>query len=97
MCKGDAKAVHQTLDKAYADEPFLQVLPFGALPSTRDIARVQFLPSGGDRRPDPRAGGGGGGAGQPDQGILGSGDPERQSDAGICRRPTGLMLAPVFP
>ncbi|NPD16154.1 N-acetyl-gamma-glutamyl-phosphate reductase [Xinfangfangia sp. D13-10-4-6] len=36
--RGDAKVVHQTLAATYRDEPFLQVLPFGSLPSTRDIA-----------------------------------------------------------
>ena len=41
MCKGDAEGrCTQTLEDAYEGEPFLQVLPFGALPSTRDIARV---------------------------------------------------------
>ncbi|WP_374426836.1 N-acetyl-gamma-glutamyl-phosphate reductase [Tabrizicola sp.] len=49
--KGDAKVVHQTLQKAYENEPFLQVLPFGSLPSTRDIAGSNFCHLGviGDR------------------------------------------------
>ena len=43
--------VHQTLAAAYAAEPFLRVLPFGALPSTRDIAGSNFCHIGviGDR------------------------------------------------
>ena len=49
--QGDARAVHQTLTDAYAAEPFLQVLPFGALPSTRDIAGSNYCHIGviGDR------------------------------------------------
>ncbi|GLS87765.1 N-acetyl-gamma-glutamyl-phosphate reductase [Cypionkella aquatica] len=40
--QGDARVIHQTLTDAYATEPFLQVLPFGALPSTRDIAGSNY-------------------------------------------------------
>ncbi|WP_426031829.1 N-acetyl-gamma-glutamyl-phosphate reductase [Cypionkella sp. TWP1-2-1b2] len=49
--QGDARAIHQTLTDAYASEPFLQVLPFGALPSTRDIAGSNYCHIGviGDR------------------------------------------------
>ena len=49
--QGDPATVHQTLAKAYAEEPFLQVLPFGALPSTRDVAGSNFCHIGviGDR------------------------------------------------
>ncbi len=36
--RGDAQIVHDTLRSAYADEPFIHVLPLGSLPSTRDIA-----------------------------------------------------------
>ena len=36
--QGDAQIVHDTLNAAYKDEPFIHVLPFGTLPSTRDIA-----------------------------------------------------------
>ncbi len=35
---GDAALVHDTLRSAYEKEPFIHVLPFGNLPSTRDIA-----------------------------------------------------------
>jgi N-acetyl-gamma-glutamyl-phosphate reductase len=50
---GDAKSVHETLEKAYLSEPFLRVLPFGALPSTRDVAGSNFCHLGviGDRIP----------------------------------------------
>ena len=49
--RGDAAQVHQTLTNAYASEPFLRVLPFGQLPSTRDIAGSNFCHLGviGDR------------------------------------------------
>ena len=51
--KGDPATVHATLQAAYANEPFLRVLPFGALPSTRDIAGSNFCHIGviGDRIP----------------------------------------------
>ena len=51
--KGDPTTVHQTLSEAYAAEPFLKVLPFGQLPSTRDIAGSNFCHLGviGDRIP----------------------------------------------
>jgi len=94
--KGDAKVVHQTLDKAYENEPFLQVLPFGSLPSTRDIAGSNFCHLGviGDRVPgravvvsvlDNLTKGSSGQAIQNANLMLGL--PETE----------GLMLAPVFP
>jgi N-acetyl-gamma-glutamyl-phosphate reductase len=94
--KGDAKIVHQVLEKAYETEPFLQVLPFGSLPSTRDIAGSNFCHLGviGDRRPglavvvavlDNLTKGSSGQAIQNANLMLGL--PETE----------GLMLAPVFP
>lgn len=94
--KGDAKIVHQVLEKAYENEPFLQVLPFGALPSTRDIAGSNFCHLGviGDRIPgramvvavlDNLTKGSSGQAIQNANLMLGL--PETE----------GLMLAPVFP
>jgi N-acetyl-gamma-glutamyl-phosphate reductase len=49
--RGDAQAVHDTLAQAYENEPFIRVLPFGNLPSTRDIAGSNFCHLGviGDR------------------------------------------------
>lgn len=35
--QGDAAAIHWALNSAYADEPFIQVLPMGQVPSTRSI------------------------------------------------------------
>lgn len=94
--KGDARTVHETLAKAYAEEPFLKVLPFGQLPSTRDIAGSNFCHLGviGDRIPgravviavlDNLTKGSSGQAIQNANLMLGL--PETQ----------GLMLAPIFP
>ena len=94
--KGDAKIVHQTLEKAYENEPFLEVLPFGSLPSTRDIAGSNFCHLGviGDRIAgravvvsvlDNLTKGSSGQAIQNANLMLGL--PETE----------GLMLAPVFP
>jgi N-acetyl-gamma-glutamyl-phosphate reductase len=94
--KGDPKVVHEALASAYADEPFLKVLPFGNLPSTRDIAGSNFCHLGviGDRKPglavvvavlDNLTKGSSGQAIQNANLMLGL--PET----------TGLMLAPIFP
>ena len=94
--KGDAKIVHQALEKAYESEPFVKVLPFGALPSTRDIAGSNFCHLGviGDRVPgralvvavlDNLTKGSSGQAIQNANLMLGIDET------------TGLMLAPVFP
>ncbi|MCW1917944.1 N-acetyl-gamma-glutamyl-phosphate reductase [Rhodobacter sp. KR11] len=94
--RGDAKTVYQTLEKAYASEPFLQVLPFGQLPSTRDIAGSNYCHLGviGDRIPgravvvsvlDNLNKGSSGQALQNANLMLGL--PET----------TGLTLAPIFP
>ncbi len=50
---GDPAQIHATLAAAYATEPFLRVLPFGTLPSTRDIAGSNYCHLGviGDRIP----------------------------------------------
>lgn len=49
--RGEARAVHETLATAYAGEPFIRVLPFGELPSTRDVTGSNFCDLGviGDR------------------------------------------------
>ena len=94
--KGDPAAVHQTLTTAYADEPFLKVLPFGHLPSTRDIAGSNYCHLGviGDRIPgravvvsvlDNLTKGSSGQALQNANLMLGIDET------------TGLLLAPIFP
>lgn len=40
--KGDAEACHAKLVEAYADEPFIIVLPFGKLPGTGHVAGSNF-------------------------------------------------------
>ena len=94
--QGDAKAIYQVLSDAYVAEPFLQVLPFGALPSTRDIAGSNFCHIGvtGDRVPgravvvavlDNLTKGSSGQAIQNANLMLG------------IEETSGLMLAPMFP
>jgi N-acetyl-gamma-glutamyl-phosphate reductase len=48
---GEAGAIHDTLAAAYADEPFLHVLPQGQTPSTHDVRGSNFCHLGvvGDR------------------------------------------------
>lgn len=94
--KGDAATVHQTLTDAYAAEPFLRVLPFGNLPSTRDIAGSNFCHIGviGDRI-----------AGRAvvvavlDNLTKGSSGQAIQNANLMLGLPetAGLMLAPIFP
>lgn len=94
--KGEARDIHATLAKAYADETFLQVLPFGEHPSTRHIRGSNFVHIGvvGDRRPgramviaalDNLTKGSSGQALQNANLMLGIAEE------------TGLMLAPCFP
>lgn len=94
--EGDAAVVHQTLVDAYADEPFIQVLPFGQLPSTRDIRGSNYCHIGviGDRLPgrvmvvaalDNLCKGSSGQAIQNANLMLG------------VEETAGLTLAPVFP
>lgn len=94
--QGDPAAVHATLAARYASEPFLEVLPFGTLPSTRDIRGSNYVHIGvtGDRIPgravviaclDNLCKGSSGQAIQNANLMLGL--PETE----------GLLLAPVFP
>ncbi|MGB5865927.1 MAG: N-acetyl-gamma-glutamyl-phosphate reductase [Sulfitobacter sp.] len=50
--KGEVEAIHDALATAYADEPFIEVLPFGEAPSTRHIRGSNFCHIGvsGDRK-----------------------------------------------
>lgn len=94
--RGDPGAIHAALKAAYAPEPFLEVLPFGALPSTRSVAGSNFVHVGviGDRLAgravvmvtlDNLAKGSSGQAVQNANLMLG------------LEETMGLMLAPVFP
>ena len=93
---GDPAQIHATLAGRYAPEPFLQVLPFGALPSTRDVRGSNFVHIGvaGDRMPgraivvavlDNLTKGSSGQAIQNANLMLGT------------EETAGLLLAPVFP
>lgn len=94
--KGDADAIYQALEAAYAEEPFIQLLPFGAAPSTHDVRGSNFCHIGvaKDRRPgraqmvvalDNLCKGSSGQAIQNANLMLG------------LRETTGLMGAAVFP
>ncbi len=94
--KGDPQAVHNTLTSTYVSEPFIEVLPFGQLPATRDVRGSNFCHLGiiGDRI-----------AGRAvivsvlDNLTKGSSGQALQNAnlmLGIDET-TGLMLAPVFP
>jgi N-acetyl-gamma-glutamyl-phosphate reductase len=93
---GDAREVHATLADAYADEPFIEVLPFGAVPQTKHVRGSNFVHLGvvAERAPrratvfaaiDNLTKGSSGQALQ--NANLMMGQPETE----------GLMLAPVYP
>lgn len=50
--KGDAATIHATLIEAYQSEPFIEVLPMGAAPSTHDVRGTNYCHIGvaADRR-----------------------------------------------
>ena len=94
--RGDADAVYKALSDRYASEPFLHVLPFGQLPSTRSIAGSNYVHVGvvGDRVPgrvtvvvalDNLTKGSSGQAIQNANLMLGNDET------------AGLTLAPIFP
>jgi N-acetyl-gamma-glutamyl-phosphate reductase len=51
--RGEGEAIHRALAEAYADEPFLVVLPYGEAPATRHVRGSNFVHIGviPDRRP----------------------------------------------
>ncbi|MFY9240647.1 MAG: N-acetyl-gamma-glutamyl-phosphate reductase [Roseovarius sp.] len=94
--KGEASAIHATLASAYAEEPFLEVLPFGQTPSTRHVRGSNFCHIGvtGDRI-----------AGRAvviaalDNLTKGSSGQALQNANLMLNEPetAGLMMAPLFP
>ncbi len=94
--KGVGADIHATLAAAYADEPFVQVLPFGAAPSTHDVRGSNFVHIGvaADRQ---------GGRAQVfvalDNLTKGSSGQALQNANLMLGMPetTGLMLAPLYP
>lgn len=94
--QGAADVIYQTLVDAYAKEPFIEVLPFGEIPSTRHIRGSNFCHIGvvGDRLSgratvfaalDNLTKGSSGQALQNANLMLG------------CDEDEGLMMAPIFP
>ena len=94
--KGDAQAIHATLVQAYADEPFIIVLPFGEAPSTRHIRGSNFCHIGvvGDRTEGRAL-------------VIGALDNLTKGSSGQAlqnanlmldiEETEGLMMAPLFP
>lgn len=94
--RGQPVAVHETLATAYAEEPFVEVLPIGQAPAMKDVRGSNFVHIGvvAERKPgrvtviatlDNLTKGSSGQAVQNANLMLG--EPET----------TGLMLAPVYP
>ncbi len=94
--RGDAPAIHAALAEAYADEPFMVVLPLGEAPATRHVRGSNYVHLGviPDRRPgrvmvfstlDNLTKGSSGQALQNANLMLGLDET------------TGLMAAPLFP
>ena len=94
--KGEPEAIHGAFSERYADETFIEVLPFGQAPSTHDVRGSNFVHIGvaGDRIPgrttvfsalDNLTKGSSGQALQNANLMLGLDETQ------------GLMLAPVFP
>lgn len=94
--KGDPGQVWEVLESRYALEPFIEVLPFGALPSTRDIRGSNYCHIGviGDRIPGRTL-------------VVAALDNLTKGSSGQAIQnanlmldldeTAGLMLAPVFP
>jgi N-acetyl-gamma-glutamyl-phosphate reductase len=94
--KGNAKAIHATLSKAYADEPFVIVLPMGEAPSTRHIRGSNFCHIGvvADRTDGRTIV-----VGALDNLTKGSSGQALQNANLMLGEPEtmGLMMAPLFP
>ena len=94
--KGEAEQVHEALSKAYAAEPFIEVLPFGETPSTHHVRGSNFCHIGvvGDRLPGRTI-------------VVGALDNLTKGSSGQAiqnanlmlglEETEGLMLAPLFP
>ena len=94
--KGTPQRVHEVLAQAYANEPFLHVLPFGQAPSTHDVRGSNFCHIGvaGDRIPGRAI-------------VIAALDNLTKGSSGQAlqnanlmlgfEETRGLMLAPLFP
>ncbi|MCR9112516.1 MAG: N-acetyl-gamma-glutamyl-phosphate reductase [Rhodobacteraceae bacterium] len=94
--KGEAQTVHDVLAKAYASEPFIEVLPFGEAPSTRHVRGSNFCHIGVTA---DRIAGRAIVVGALDNLTKGSSGQALQNANLILgeEETAGLMLAPVFP
>ncbi|WP_296766616.1 N-acetyl-gamma-glutamyl-phosphate reductase [Sediminimonas sp.] len=93
---GDAAQIHRVLTEAYADEPFVHVLPYGEQPSTRHVRGSNFCHIGvtADRAPGRAI-------------VIAALDNLTKGSSGQAlqnanlmldlEETTGLMLAPCFP
>ncbi len=94
--RGDPGAIHAALAARYAAEPFIRVLPFGALPSTRDVRGSNYVHIGvtGDRIPGRAIA-----VAALDNLCKGSSGQAIQNANLMleAEETAGLMLAPVFP
>ena len=94
--KGDPRAIHAALAAAYADEPFIVVLPFGQLPQMAHVQGSNFAHIGvtGDRKPGRAL-------------VVSTLDNLNKGSSGQAIQnanlmlgldeTAGLMLAPIFP
>ncbi|MFK7745444.1 MAG: N-acetyl-gamma-glutamyl-phosphate reductase [Roseobacter sp.] len=93
---GEAEDVHATLTQAYADEPFIIVLPFGETPSTRHVRGSNYCHIGvvADRVKGRTLV-----VGALDNLTKGSSGQALQNANLMLNVPeaTGLMMAPLFP
>ncbi len=94
--KGDAQAVHDALADAYADEPFVHVLPMGQVPAMKDVRATNLCHIGvvKDRRSGRAIV-----VGTLDNLCKGSsGQAVQNANLMLGEDETaGLMLAPVYP
>lgn len=94
--KGDADAIYHSLTTAYAQEPFIEVLPLGSAPSTRHIRGSNFCHIGvvADRLPGRVVV-----IAALDNLTKGSSGQALQNANLMLRIPEteGLMMAPLFP
>ena len=79
------QALHAILDKAYAGEPFVHVLPFGQMPHTRHVrgSNMTFIGVAKDRIPGRAIVGSA--LDNLVQGRVRPGDPEHEPDARLSR------------
>ena len=94
--RGEAETIHATLAKAYAEEPFIQIRPFGQAPQTRHVRGSNFAHIGvvADRQPGRAIV-----LAALDNLVKGASGMAVQNANLMCglEETTGLMQAPLFP